>query len=133
MYQIIPHIGKSIQHKAWNILLQFCRLSINTNYSNHPLCFYSYCQNFICPRVSMRNGPVGWDRRIHRLHLCWGVKILECPDYGIKQSDGRAPVMLELWRMWSTPSLPSLPGPLRLGVVAPERALSVGQIELIDI
>ena len=27
--------------------------------------------------------------------------------------------MLELWGMWSTPSLPSLPGSLWLGVVAP--------------
>ena len=32
--------------------------------------------------------------------------------------------------MWSTPSLPSLPGQLWLGVVAPNRALSMGQIEL---
>ena len=37
--------------------------------------------------------------------------------------------MLELWGMWSTPSLPSLPGPLWPGVVAPDRVLSVGQIE----
>ena len=28
--------------------------------------------------------------------------------------------MLELWRMQSTPSLPSLPGPLWPGVVAPD-------------
>ena len=32
--------------------------------------------------------------------------------------------------MQSIPSLPSLPGPLRLGVVAPDRVLSIGQIEL---
>ena len=38
--------------------------------------------------------------------------------------------MLELWGMRSTPSLPSLPGPLWLGVVAPDRVLSMGQIEL---
>ena len=29
--------------------------------------------------------------------------------------------MLELWGMWSTPSLPSLPGPLWPGVVAPDK------------
>ena len=29
-----------------------------------------------------------------------------------KQSFGEAPVMLEFWGMQSTPSLPSLPGPL---------------------
>ena len=32
--------------------------------------------------------------------------------------------------MQSTPSLPSHPGPLRPGVVAPDRVLSMGQIEL---
>ena len=41
----------------------------------------------------------------------------ECPHneysrYDTKQSDGKAPVMLELWGMWSTSSLPSLPCPL---------------------
>ena len=36
----------------------------------------------------------------------------ECPGYGTKQSDGEAPVILELWEMQSTPSFPSLPGPL---------------------
>ncbi len=34
------------------------------------------------------------------------------PGYDTKQSDGDAPVMLELWRIRSTSSLPSLPGPL---------------------
>ena len=37
--------------------------------------------------------------------------------------------MLELWGMWSTPSMPLLPGPLWPGVVAPDRVLSNGQIE----
>ena len=38
--------------------------------------------------------------------------------------------MLELWGMQSTPSWPSLPGPLWSGMVAPDRVLSMGQIEL---
>ena len=38
--------------------------------------------------------------------------------------------MLELWGMWSTSSLPWLPSPLWPGVVAPDRVLSIGQIEL---
>ena len=54
----------------------------------------------------------------------------ECPRYYSKQSDGEVPVMLELWGMRRTPSLPSLPGPLWLEVVAPDRVLSMGQIEL---
>ena len=49
----------------------------------------------------------------------------ECPVYDTEQSDGEVPVMLELWGMWSTPSLLSLPGPLWPGVVAPDRALSM--------
>ena len=50
----------------------------------------------------------------------------ECPGYDTKQSDGEVPAVLELWGMRSTPSLPSLPGPLCPGVVAPDRALSMG-------
>ena len=38
--------------------------------------------------------------------------------------------MLELWEMQSTPSMPSLLVPLWPGVVAPDRALSMGKIEL---
>ena len=38
--------------------------------------------------------------------------------------------MLELWEMQSISSVPSLPGPLSLGVVATDRVLSMGQIEL---
>ena len=53
--------------------------------------------------------------------------------YNTKQSDGEAPRMLELWGMQSTPSLPSLPGLLWPRVVALDRFLSMGQIELFDI
>ena len=67
--------------------------------------------------------PVGRGCRIHRLHLCRGVRLP-------KQSDGEVPVMLELWEMRSTHSLPSLPGSLWPRVVAPYRVLSMGQIEL---
>ena len=38
--------------------------------------------------------------------------------------------MLELWGMQNTLSLPSFPGPLRPRVVAPDRILSMGQVEL---
>ena len=55
----------------------------------------------------------------------------ECPGYDTKQSDGEVPAVLELWGMWSTPSLPSLPGPLWPEMGAPDRALSMGLLELI--
>ena len=54
----------------------------------------------------------------------------EGPGYGINQSVGEAPLMLG---MWSTASLPTLPGSVWPGVVAPESVLSMGQIELFDI
>ena len=54
----------------------------------------------------------------------------ECPGYDMKQSNGEAPVMLELWVMRSTPLLPSLPGSLWPGMVEPDKVLSMGQIEL---
>ena len=75
---------------------------------------------------------VDWGCRIHRLHLCRGVRppSHECPGYDTKQSDGKVPVVLELWGMRSTPSLPLLPDPLWPGVVAPDRVLSMDQIEL---
>ena len=48
----------------------------------------------------------------------------DCPWYDIKQSDGEA------LGMWSTLSLPLLPGPLWPRLVAPDRVLFMGQIEL---
>ena len=53
----------------------------------------------------------------------------ECPRYDTKQSDCDVSVMLELWGTWSTPSLPSRPGPLWPGVVSPNKAQSMGLIE----
>ena len=65
--------------------------------------------------------PVGC--RIHRLLICRGVRLLPnvYPGYDFKQSDGEVPVTLEVWGMRSTPLLPSLPGPLWPGLVAPDR------------
>ena len=50
----------------------------------------------------------------------------ECPGYDTKQSDGKVPVVLGLWGVQSTPSLPLLPGPLWPSMVAPAGALSMG-------
>ena len=54
----------------------------------------------------------------------------ECPGYDTKQTDGEVPVMLGLWGMQSSPSLPLFPGTLWPRMVAPDRALSMGEIEL---
>ena len=64
---------------------------------------------------------------IHRLHLCRRVgPPNENPGFDTNQSDGEVPVMLELGGMRSTPLLPSLPVPLWPGMVAHDRALSMG-------
>ena len=50
---------------------------------------------------------------MHRLLLFRGVRPPnECPGYDTKQSVGEVPTVLELWGMWSTPSLQLLPDPL---------------------
>ena len=65
-------------------------------------------QRLICHKTQTTNQP----------------SLYKCPGYDTKQSDGVFPVLLELWGMQSTPSLPLLPSPLR--VVAPDRGLSIG-------
>ena len=77
--------------------------------------------------------PIGWGCGIHRLYLCRGITSHyhnECPWYDTKQSDGEDPVMLQLWGMRNTPSLLLLPGLLQPKIVAPDRVLSMGLIEL---
>ena len=65
----------------------------------------------ILPHLS--GHQIGWDWRMHRLHPCRGVRLAnECPGHDIKQSDGEAPVILELCVMRGTSSLPSNPCPL---------------------
>ena len=54
----------------------------------------------------------------------------ECPGYDTKQFDGEIPVMLELWGMQRNHSLPSLTGSTLARSVAPDRVLSMGQIDL---
>ena len=54
----------------------------------------------------------------------------ECPGYDNKQSNDEAPVMLKLWEKQSTPSLPSLPDLFLARVIAPDRVITMGQIEL---
>ena len=64
---------------------------------------------------------------MHGLFLCRRVRPPhECPGYDTKQSDGEVVVMLKLRGMWSTPSLPSLPCPLWLGVVALDEGHTYG-------
>ena len=87
-----------------------CRRNCNEKYSA-----ISSATELLC--------PVDCGCKIHRLLLFRGVPPNESPGYDTKQSDSEVPVMLELWWMWSTPSLLSLLGLLWLGGVAPVRTL----------
>ena len=72
------------------------------------------------------NGLVRWGCRIHRLRPCRSIRLPQRVSwYESKQS-----VMLEISGMERTPLLPSLPGLLWPGVVAPDRLISMGPIEL---
>ena len=83
--------------------------------------------SLICTRThASTTYPVTLGCRIYLLILCIGVRFPTnvCPIYDTKQSDGEAPVILELWGKRITPSLPSLPGPNYNTV------LTMSQIEL---
>ena len=93
------------------------------------LCHYVIVYMYLTVRSrcsKVKDSLVSQGCRIHQLHLCGGVSL--SPMSALYDSEGS--VMLELWGMRSTPSLPSLPGPIWPRVVAPERVLSMGQIEL---
>ena len=88
--------------------------------------FYSNLKNFK-PPAAMSHLP-SWlgEYRIYCLDLCRGGKTLPLTSV----LDGEVPIILKLQGMWNNPSLPSLPGPHWAGVVALDRVLSTGQIEL---
>ena len=72
--------------------------------------------------------PVSWGCRIHKTAPLQRGKTPspnEFPGYDTKQSEGDLPVILGLWGIRSIPSLPLLPGPIWLGVVVPDRILSM--------
>ena len=117
----------------------------NFPYSIKNICFYNnlsmipftndirtcvFNLSTIVSDILWQNCPVGWGCRTHRLHTCSGVKPHQRISriYDSKQPDGEVPVILDLWGMQSTSSLPSLP--CLPGVVKPDRILSMGQKEL---
>ena len=75
--------------------------------------------------LNVASCPVGWGCRIYQLLLCRVVKKSnKCLGHDTKQSDSEFP-----GGMWSSFSLPLLPGSFGTRVVAPDRVLSMGQIE----
>ena len=79
--------------------------------------------------------PVDWSCRLSRVHLCKGVRplppILSQRVSWIQLNYSEAPV-LGLSRMWSTPSLSLLPGPLWPAEIIILRDQSIDQIHLFN-
>ena len=118
-YEVSCFLHSSRLHNKTTVDCKDSLLPWYSTSANHWIIFYGLEYD-----LRIYTCPVGWGWRIHRLHLCRGVRPPnECPEYDPKQSNGEVPVMLEYWGMWSTPSLPSFPGPLWPFVVVPDRAL----------
>ena len=79
-----------------------------------------YLQSFLTWKIALSAGAVEYTASLQR----GKTPPNECPGYNTKQSD-EASVILELWGIRSTPSLPLLPGSLWPGVVASDRVLSM--------
>ena len=125
--------------------MQFSNLCANkwskTNEQNtvNIIIITNVCKIFIFQySIIHKNCSVGWGFRMHRLLLCRRIRphththtqrvSWVCDT---KQCDSEVLVMLELWAMPSTTSLPLLQGPLWPRVIAPARFLSMGQIKTI--
>ena len=94
------------------------------------------------PSLESKKQPVGCGRGIYRLHLWRRLrpstttttttkKKNDCPGYDTRLFHGEVPIV-ELWRMWSTRSLPLLLSTLWPRVVAPVRVPSIGQIKIFN-
>ena len=80
----------------------------------NPYCiiFKLLLRNFIGNLITstvdyfLRYSPVSWNSRIHRLLSCREVRPRqnECIAYGVKPSDDKVPMIVELWGMQSSPS-----------------------------
>ena len=106
--------------RSWTLVnvTSFCKYKVAQPFQIQK-CFI-WTQHLIVVNTDA-SCPVGWGCRIHWLHFCSGVwppHPNECPRYDTRQADGEVPVR------------PSLPGPFWPEVVAPDRVLSMGQIEL---
>ena len=89
----------------------------------------------IIRNVLVSSCRVGWGCKIIlRLLLCSGVGFLQrvslCPGHDTKQFHGETSVLLKLYGMQGISLLPSIPDSLWHEEVAPDRILSMGQIEL---
>ena len=118
-FSMISNITNIIKFTLRMIKIPGASFFITLDYFVFQFFFpYTYC-------------PVCCGCKIYRLHLCRGVRLTQkCPRYDTKQSEGEASIILEILGMRSMPSLPLLPGSLRLAIVAHDRVIFIGQIKL---
>ena len=116
---LVPYLFKVIKLVCSNPWLTYFLILCFFFFLHVHRYIYTHLHIYIYPHLLIC--PIGWGCRIHQLLLWWGVRHsqLIVLDMTLKL-DG------ELWGMLNTPSLPLLPGPLWLGMVAPDRALSMG-------
>ena len=109
-HHIFPKYFQHQQEPSWvNRYIEL--LCVGKNWKTKKSCDYNGVQD----NYLLVNSPVICTSAPSHLHLCRGVRPPtpnECPGYDTKQSNGEVPVMLELWGMQSSHSLPSLPAPL---------------------
>ena len=130
IFTLITSLGFSLFWTCWvgtwqNLAkCRFFRCSWNFGQSFVPTGPISLPHLYICAF-----GPARWGYKIYRLCLFWRVRLPQHVSWcNTKQSDGEAPVKLDLWRMQSTLSLTSLSVHLWPGVVEPNMVLSMGQM-----
>ena len=118
-YLLMFTMKKYYYNDRWNSLIFSVQKISSPTHLLHPWFLSKpYISKWMIPQ------PYYWPNQlrlqIDRLLLCRGVDTRNtCPGYDTKQSDGMVPLMLELWGIQSTPSLPLLPGPLWPRVVEP--------------
>ena len=95
----------------------------------------SYLKQFACRLIlsiyQSQSSPVDCIR--HRLHLSRAVRPPQRVSCILHKTAWWWVSSPRVWGNAAYPFIPSLPGPLRAGVVAPDRVLSIGQIELFDV
>ena len=125
MFQVLLfNTNDSIRHHTFICTqlnrYKYCYAALIIQFNISRVLFMGYIYIYIYKRVRLICFcPVGWGCRINRVYVCWEARTPnnECPEYNTKWFDGEAPVIQELWGMWSTPSLQLLAGPLWSGLV----------------
>ena len=113
------HFTSRYIHSLWWYKKNWMELELSASFGRDSYWMILNAFQSLPSRLGLWNTPTAYLQRSK-------TPANEGPGYNSKQSDSEVPVMQELWGMRSTPSLPSLPGPLWLGVVVSERFLSMG-------